>query len=91
MGEDTKSVYSFTATSSGTLNVSVLPDANGRYAELELKNRTTGRELLELEPSRRSPRTSGTVAVVAGQTYVIEIESPSDRLAVGFTVNLQLS
>ena len=91
VGEDTKSIYSFTATATGTLNVSILPDANGRYAELELKNRTTGRELLELEPSRRSPRTSGTVAVVAGQTYVIEIESPSDWLAVGFTVNLQLS
>jgi hypothetical protein len=91
VGDDSKSVYSFTATSSGTLNVSILPDANGRYVELELKNRTTGRKLLELEPSRRSPRTSGSVAVVAGQTYVIEIESPSDWLAVGFTVNLQLS
>ncbi|MGB8854710.1 MAG: hypothetical protein WCC69_14240 [Pirellulales bacterium] len=91
VGEDTKSVYSFTATSSGTLNVSVLPDTNGRYAELELKNGTTGQELLQLESSQRSSRTSGTVAVVAGQTYVIEIESPSDRLAVGFTVNLQLS
>jgi hypothetical protein len=88
---ESKRLYSFTATTSGSLNVTILPDAAGRHVELELKSRTTGRKLLELEPSERRGRTSGTVAVVAGETYVFEIESPSERLTVGFTVNLQLS
>lgn len=91
VGEHSKRVYSFTATTTGSLNVSILPDSNGRYAELEVANRTMRRKLLELEPSERYGRTSGTIAVVAGETYVIEIESPYDRVAVDFTVNLQLS
>jgi len=91
VGEHSKRIYSFTATTSGSLNVSILPDANGRYAELEVVNRTTRRKLLELEPSERNGRTSGTIAVVAGETYVIEIESPFDRVAVDFKVTLQLS
>lgn len=91
IGEHSKRIYSFTATSSGSMNVTILPDANNRYAELEVANRTTRRKLLELEPSERFGRTSGTIAVVAGETYVIEIESPYDRLSVDFTVNLQLS
>ena len=91
VGEDSKRIYSFTATTTGSLAVRLLPDANGRYAELEVKNRTTRRELLELEPHKRNGRSSGTVAIVAGETYVIEIESPFDRVAVGFTVNLQLA
>jgi len=88
---ETKRIYSFTATSAGSLNVTIRPDSAGRYAELELKNRTTGRELLKLEPSERRGRTTGSVAVAAGETYVIEIESPDERLTVGFTVDLQLS
>ena len=91
VGEHSKSIYSFTATTTGSLKVSILPDANGRSTELEVENRTTRRKLLELEPSERKGRTSGTIAVVAGQTYVIEIDSPFDRVAVAFTVNLQLS
>jgi hypothetical protein len=91
VGEHSKQMYSFTATTSASLNMSILPDANGRYAELEVVNRTTRRKLLELEPSERNGLTSGTIAVVAGETYVIEIESPFDRVAVAFTVNLQLS
>jgi hypothetical protein len=90
VGEHSKRMYSFTATTTGSLNVSLLPDANGRYAELEVANRTTRRKLLELEPSERYGRTSGTIAVVAGQTYVIEVESPFDRVTVDFMVNLQL-
>lgn len=91
VGEQSKRVYSFTATTTGSLNVAILPDANRRYAELEIVNRTTRRKLVELEPSERYGRASGTIAVVAGETYVIEIESPFDRVAVDFTVNLQLS
>lgn len=91
VGEQSKRIYSFIAAATGSLNITILPDANGRYAEVELVNRTTRRKLLELEPSERRGRTSGTVAVVAGETYVIEIQSPFDRVTVGFTVNLQLS
>lgn len=90
VGEQSSRVYSFTATTTGSLNVRLLPDVSGRYAELEVKNRTTRRELLELEPHERYGKTSGTIAVVAGETYVIEIESPFNGVAVGFTVSLQL-
>lgn len=34
--------------------------------------------------------TFSTEAVVAGQTYVIEVESPFDRVTVDFMVYLQL-
>lgn len=88
---DTKRIYSFTATATGSLNVTIRPDSAGRYAELELKNRATGVELLKLEPSELRGRTTGTVAVTAGQTYVIEVESPDEQLSVNFTVDLQLS
>lgn len=88
---ETKRIYSFTATTTGSLTVTMRPDAAGRYAELELRNQTTRRELLELEPSERRGRTTGTVAVVAGETYVIEIEGPEKRLSMGFTVDLRLS
>lgn len=91
VGKDAKRLYSFTATTTGSLSVTILPDANGRYAELELKNWTTRRELLELEPSERRGRSAGLVSLVAGETYVIEIEVPSSRLGGNFTVNLQLS
>lgn len=91
VGKDAKKLYSFTATTTGSLAVTILPDANGRSANLELKNWTTRREMLELEPSKRYGRSSGVVAVVAGETYVIEIESPSSRVAVNFTINLQLT
>lgn len=91
VADDTRRIYSFTATASGSLNVTIRPGAAGRYAQLELKNRTTGQTLLELEPAERRGRTTGTVAVVAGQTYVIEIESADEGLPTDFAVELQLS
>lgn len=87
---DSKKIYSFTAAAPGSLAITLRPGANGRYAELEVKRRSDGRELLELEPGERNGRTTGTVAVVAGETYVIEIEADDD-LATDFTVDLQLS
>lgn len=88
---EAKLIYSFTATAAGTASVTLLPGANGRYAEVEVENRTTDREVLELEPSDRKGRTSGTFAVVAGQTYVFEVESSSENLASDFTLDIQLS
>ena len=88
---ESKAVYSFTATSVGTASVNLLPGAGGRFAEVEVEQRSTGREVLELEPNERRGRSSGTFAVVAGQTYVFEIESPFDHAAVEFTVDIQLT
>ena len=88
---ESKAVYSFTATASGTVSVNLLPGAGGRYAEVEVEERATGRDVLELEPNERRGRTSGTFAMVAGQTYVFEIESPFDRSGVDFTIDIQLS
>lgn len=91
VGEQSKRIFSFTAAATGSLSVATLPDANGRAAKVEVKARGTGRELLELEPAKRNGRSSGTAAIVAGETYVIEVESPFDGVAVNFTVSLQLS
>lgn len=88
--DDDRQFYSFTAPVSGILTVVIAPGANGRYAELELKDVGTRRELLELEPHERPWQTSGRVAVTAGRTYVLKLESPFDRAAVDFTVNLAL-
>ncbi|MFM8415550.1 MAG: hypothetical protein ACKOCX_12595 [Planctomycetota bacterium] len=91
LNDDDKRFYSFTAAQSGVLTVQLLPGADGRYAELELKDVATRRELLELEPRERPWQTSGRVSVVAGRTYVIKVESSSDRLPSEFTVNLSIA
>jgi len=88
---DSKAIYSFTATAAGTVSVSLLPGADGRYAKVEVEERTTGRDVLELEPHERRGRTSGTFAMVAGQTYVFEVESSFDHSGVDFTIEIQLS
>ena len=90
-GEDDKKVFSFTAAADGLLTVVMKPDANGRFVELEMEDRTSDRELLELEPHERRGRATGQIAVLAGHTYVIELESSFDRIAVDFVVDLQLS
>lgn len=88
--DDDRQFYSFTAPANGILTVSIAPGANGRYAELELKDLVTRRELLELEPHERPSQTSGRVAVMIGRTYVLKLESPFERSAVDFTVDLSL-
>jgi hypothetical protein len=88
--DDDPRFYSFTAPADGIVDVSLAPGANGRYAELEIKDAATRRELLELEPHERPWQTTGRVAVRNGQTYVLKLESPFERAAVDFTVNLAL-
>lgn len=90
-GERDTKRFSFTATKSGVMTVALSPDASGMYPELEVDDAATGRELLELEPHERRGSTSGAFAVVAGRTYVLKVEAPSDWATVNFTVDLQLS
>lgn len=85
-----KKLYSFTATTNGTLSVAIQP-VNGRSAEVEVENRATSVEVLELDPDSRNGRNSGSFAVVAGQTYVFQIEKPSDSISIDYIVSLQLS
>lgn len=91
LDENDRKFFSFTAAANGTLTVSVVADANGRSAEVEIKDLTTAAEILELEPSDTPPRTSGAVAVVAGRTYSVKVTSPFESLAVDFTVDLAIA
>ncbi len=92
VNEDDKKYFSFTAAESRTLTVASVADVNGRHAEIDVRNVTTGRELLELEPDDDDhPATSGQVVVVAGNTYLLRVRSPFSSLAVDFTVDLTLS
>lgn len=88
---ESKAVYSFTATAAGSVSVNVLPGVGGRYAEVKVEDRATGRDVLELEPSERRGRTSGSFAMAAGQTYVFEVESPFDHSGIDFVIDIQLS
>lgn len=89
--EDDRQFYSFTAPATGILTVSIAPGANGLYAELEVKDQLTRRELLKLEPHERPTQTSGRIAVTSGRTYVLKIESPFERSGVDFTVDLAIA
>lgn len=89
--EDDRQFYSFTAPATGILTVSIAPGANGLYAEVEVKDQFTRRELLKLEPHERPTQTSGRIAVTSGRTYVLKIESPFERSGVDFTVDLAIS
>jgi len=89
--ENDRQFYSFTAPATGTLTVSIAPGANGRYAEVEVKDQLTRRELLELEPDERPSQTSGRIAVIIGRTYVLKIQSPFEQAGVDFTVDLVLA
>jgi hypothetical protein len=81
--------YVFTAPTSGTLTVSLLPGAGSRYADLELEDVATSLDLLELEPSEGRPA-SGTANVTVGGQYRMRLRSP-DLTPVGYTVNLAIS
>ncbi len=81
--------YLFTAPTSGTLTVSLLPGTGGRYAELELEEVATSADLLELEPSEGGA-TSGTAGVTAGRQYRMRLKSP-DATPVEYTVNLTIA
>jgi len=87
-GKHDRKYFGFTATANERLTLTVLPDVHGRYAEVELKDVTTLRELIDLEPSDNG-RTSGQVAVVAGHTYLLRVRAES-TLPVEFVVTLLL-
>jgi Ca2+-binding RTX toxin-like protein len=92
MNEDDKKFFSFTATQTGTLTISPVPDTNGRYPKIDVRNGTTGRELLELEPEDDDGgATSGQIPLLAGNSYLLRVSSPSSRVAVTFAVNLVIS
>lgn len=88
-GKNDRKFYLFTAPTSGTLTVSLLPGTGGRYADLELEEVATSLDLLELEPSEAGP-TSGSVSVTAGRQYRMRLRSP-DLAPVEYTVNLTLA
>lgn len=81
--------FSFTASSSGSLTVTLLPDVNNRSAELEIEDSVGEETLLELEPHDNHSN-AGQIDLIAGRTYFLRLRSP-DLSAVGFTVNLQVT
>lgn len=90
--EDDKQYFSFIAAESGTLTVAPAADINGRYPKIEVRNGTTGRELLELEPEDDDGgATSGQVPLIAGNSYLLRVSSPASRFGISFTVNLAIA
>lgn len=90
-GEHDTKRFSFVATTSGVVTVALKPDARGYFPSVEVKDAASGRELLELEPHERRGSTTGAFAVIAGRSYVLEVEAPDDRVTVEFSIDLQLS
>jgi hypothetical protein len=91
LNEDDRKFFSFTATSSGMLGVTVVADTNGHFADVEVKDLATAAEILEIEPYDSPSRTSGSVGVVAGRSYAIKVRSPFETLAVDFRVDLSIT
>jgi hypothetical protein len=87
-GKHDRKYFGFVATADKRLTITSLPDANGRFAEVELKDVSTLRELVDLEPSDNG-RTTGQVAVIAGHTYLLRVRAEA-ALPVDFHVNLLL-
>ena len=86
-----KQFYSFVAPAGATLlRVEILPDSNGKYADLELEDVATSLTVAELEPSETGVSVREGLAIVAGRSYSLRLRAP--RLdPVGFTVNLAVS
>lgn len=92
VNEDDKKYFSFIAPDNGTLTISTLADTNGMYPKVELRNGSTGRELLELDPDDDDGGgTSGQIALLAGNSYLLRVSSSSSRVGVNFTVNLAIA
>ena len=83
-----KQFFSFVAPAGATLlRVEILPDSNGKYADLELEDVATSLTVAELEPSETGVSVREGLAIVAGRSYSLRLRAP--RLdPVGFTVNL---
>ena len=86
-----KQFFSFVAPAGATLlRVEILPDSNGKYADLELEDVVTSLTVVELEPSETGVSVRDGLPIVAGRSYSLRMRAP--RLdPVGFTVNLAVS
>ena len=86
-----KQFFSFVAPAGATLlRVEILPDSNGKYADLELEDVVTSLTVVELEPSETGVSVRSGLPLVAGRSYSLRMRAP--RLdPVGFTVNLAVS
>lgn len=86
-----KQFYSFVAPAGATLlRVEILPDSNGKYADLELEDVATSLTVVELEPSETGVSVREGLAIVAGRSYSLRLRAPKLD-PVGFTVNLAVS
>lgn len=86
-----KQFYSFVAPAGATLlRVEILPDSNGKYADLELEDVVTSLTVVELEPSDTGVSVANGLAIVAGRSYSLRLRAPKLD-SVGFTVNLAVS
>ena len=86
-----KQFFSFVAPAGATLlRVEILPDSNGKYADLELEDVVTSLTVVELEPSETGVSVRSGLPIVAGRSYSLRMRAP--RLdPVGFTVNLAVN
>jgi hypothetical protein len=86
-----KQFFSFVAPAGATLlRVEILPDSNGKYADLELEDVVTSLTVVELEPSETGVSVRSGLPIVAGRSYSLRMRAP--RLdPVGFTANLAVS
>jgi len=90
LNERDRKYFKFVAPAGkSALTITVLPDGNGNYAEVELKAAATNVHLLDVEPMDNGI-TSGQAAIVPGTLYILRVRSPFDHAAVGFTVDLKL-
>jgi len=87
LAEHDRKFYAFAAGANQTLTVTLQADINGRYPEVEVRDASLGRELLDLEP-RENGRTSGQVQLRPGSSYLIRVHADS-RQPVNYTVDLQ--
>ncbi|NBU16431.1 MAG: EamA family transporter, partial [Actinobacteria bacterium] len=88
--------YAFTSIMSremqvkyGTLTVLLDPAEDGRYPEVEVRDVTAGRELLDLDPLDNGA-VSGTAPVFAGRTYILRVKASSHAM-VRHTVRLAIA
>ncbi|MDX2037773.1 MAG: PPC domain-containing protein [Isosphaeraceae bacterium] len=75
--------FTFTAPASGNLNVAVR-SRNGVFAQLEVQNQA-GTGLLETQ--RKNGINAGSVAITAGQSYLVRLRSPVNARAA-YSVDL---
>lgn len=86
-----KQFFSFVAPAgASTLRVEILPDSNGKYADLEIEDVATSLTVAELEPSDTGVSVREGLPIVAGRSYSLRLRAPKLD-PVGFTVNLAVS